>query len=111
RFTFSGLGINEAAQKFKNQTSKFASDSEVANAFANCVSFWTYRGMERYVESGLLDWHLQEFGAEVSILACDNLKGVVYCDDNQAICLKDVEQDGTVMNLDGIYDLLADGQI
>ncbi|HLD05080.1 MAG TPA: hypothetical protein VJG90_05165 [Candidatus Nanoarchaeia archaeon] len=64
---------------------------KVGENFPGAISFWSRFGLKKYVESGLLDWHVSVVKEPVSVLITDRPENVLYEDEFQIICDPKVE--------------------
>ena len=58
---------------------------KVGKDYPGAVSFWTERGLERYIGSGLLGWHAAVVRGAIEVCVVDSLRAF-YRDPYQAIC-------------------------
>ena len=54
--------------------------------YAGAISFWTPTGLEKYLRSGLQDWHRRVVQEPLRVLVATNIDPVLYQDEFQVIC-------------------------
>ncbi|MEX0917020.1 MAG: hypothetical protein WDZ90_00630 [Candidatus Paceibacterota bacterium] len=93
RITVNGKGIYEAVEQdcLKDDPRREGKPDgswlkKVGQDFPGAVSYWTQKGLERYKESGLFDWHKSVINGAVTIEEVDKKpKDVLYEDEYQVI--------------------------
>lgn len=58
----------------------------VGERYPGAISFWKDHGLEKYLTSGLQEWHRSVLREPISVLVADELAKVIYEDDFQVIC-------------------------
>lgn len=61
----------------------------VGEKYPGAVSFWTKFGLEKYLNSGLQEWHRSVAGEPVSVLVAESVGSNLYEDEYQVICQGD----------------------
>ena len=59
---------------------------KVGEKYPRAISFWTEKGVEKYFESGLQEWHRSVLKTSLNVLKLDQPKDVLYEDEFQVIC-------------------------
>lgn len=95
RVTSDGVGIYEAVEKLCPKDDPRRVDkpdgswlSKKGKDFPDGVSFWTEKGLDKYKESGLYDWHKMIVGDKVGLEEIKRPVDVLYEDEYQVIIKK-----------------------
>lgn len=59
---------------------------KVGMQYSGAISFWTEKGLKKYQESELRDWHLSVVTGKTKLLIADRPKEPLYQDELQVIC-------------------------
>lgn len=60
---------------------------KVGEKFPGAISFWTEFGLEKYLHSGLQEWHRSVTNSPLQLLRAVSIEKPLYRDDFQVICL------------------------
>lgn len=92
RFAVNGVGIYELIQREVGQNDSRRKNKPDGSWLIKkgidhpgSISFWTKSGLKKYLETGLLEWHLSCISGNVSILVIDKPTKIEYEDENQII--------------------------
>lgn len=95
RFVCSDAGIYEAVEKYcpKNDERRLAKPDgswlpKVGEEYPGAISFWTEKGLNKYKNSGLRDWHYSVVNGQAKLLIAEKPESCRYQDDYQVICDK-----------------------
>jgi hypothetical protein len=58
----------------------------LGNRYPGAISLWTKDGMDKYYQSGLLEWQASVVKGQVYVVVIDRPGKVLYRDDYQIIC-------------------------
>ena len=93
RIVVESKGIYEAVQQQcpKGDSRRFNKPDgswliKAGEKYPGAISFWTEKGIKKYDDSGLLDWHISVVKGQVYALIIDRPNKVLYTDDYQIIC-------------------------
>lgn len=59
---------------------------KVGPDYPGAISFWTEFGLQKYLESGLFQWHRSVVNDSVQVIVCAQLETIFYSDEYQVIC-------------------------
>lgn len=62
---------------------------KAGTSYPGSVSFWTENGLNKYIDSGLLDWHASVVNDPVFVYIAEEPSHFLYEDDFQIICNPD----------------------
>lgn len=92
RFESNGVGIYEAVERDcpradgRRQLKPDGSWlNKIGEKYPGSTSFWTEKGLSKYLESGLQEWHRSVVNHQPTVLVSENLSGIDYEDDLQVI--------------------------
>ena len=92
RFEHNGQGIYGAVDKFCPRNGRCRENKpdgswlpKVGPRFPNAISFWTETGLDKYIRSGLLAWHLSVLPNEVTVQYCQLIDAPQYQDKYQVL--------------------------
>lgn len=94
RFVVGDIGIYEAVERDCPRDDKRREGKpdgswlpRVGKSYPGAISFWKERGLKKYLESGLQQWHRSVVSGEVSVLVAEALSDIVYEDEYQVIAV------------------------
>ena len=92
RFIVGDKGIYEAVDKDcpkSDERRKQKPDgswlAKVGMNYPGAISFWTKKGLQKYISSGLLKWHTSVIKGKAEVIIINEPKKVLYKDENQMI--------------------------
>ena len=62
---------------------------KVGMNYPGAISFWKEKGLRKYIDSGLMEWHASVMKEPVFVLIGKNVKEILYEDEYQIICKPD----------------------
>ena len=93
RFLVHGTGIYEAVEGECPRTDLRRSNKpdgswlpRVGTKYPGAISFWTEFGLEKYLQSGLQEWHRSVVSQPLTIAYTENISIPLYADEYQVIC-------------------------
>ncbi len=111
RFITNGVGIYEAISKgveindFRRLNKPDGSWLPRKGLdFPGAISFWTNKGLKKYLDSGMLKWHKSVIKGNVEIVVIDRPTEILYEDEYQIILDKFFLKIKDQINLDRFLD-------
>jgi len=93
RFVNDDIGIYKAVDKHcsrKDSRRENKPDGswlpKVGTKYQGAISFWTEKGLKKYTESGLRDWHYSVVEGQSKMIIAEAPTSSLYRDDFQVIC-------------------------
>lgn len=59
--------------------------TKIGITYPGAISFWTKKGMLKYLKSGLMKWHASVVNGLVEVVIIGKPKNILYKDENQII--------------------------
>lgn len=92
RFIVGNIGIYEAVEKDcpKDDLRRLNKPDgswlpKIGEKYPGAISFWTEKGLKKYRESGLMDWHKSVVIGKVDMIMIDRPSEILYEDEYQII--------------------------
>lgn len=92
RFVCRNIGVYEAVDKYcprDDERRRNKPDGswlpKVGTKYPGAISYWTERGLKKYIESGLYAWHTSVIPDKVEVYVSEPIENPLYNDELQVI--------------------------